>query len=299
MLATLTRQLDSDRARVRRGRRVDWLRIWPFIGLHLACFAVIWVGVSPVAVGVAVASYLLRMFAITAFYLRYFAHKAFRTSRACQFVFALLGAASTQRGPLWWAAQHRRHHMHADSPDDPHRPKDGLLWSHMGWFLSGEHFETEMSRVRDWSVFPELVWLNRFDTAVPIVLGIAMYGLGWGLERFVPGLGTNGWQMLVWGYFIATVALLHATLLVNSLAHRAGRRPFDTRDDSRNNLIVALLTLGEGWHNNHHRYAGAARQGFYWWQVDVSYYGLRLMALLGLVWDLKPVPQAVLREGRS
>jgi stearoyl-CoA desaturase (delta-9 desaturase) len=299
MLATLTRQLDSDRARVRRGRRVDWLRIWPFVGLHLACLAVFWVGVSPVAVGVAVASYLLRMFAITAFYHRYFAHKSFRTSRACQFVFAVLGAASTQRGPLWWAAHHRRHHMHTDTPDDPHRPQDGFLWAHMGWFLSGEHFETEMARVRDWSVFPELVWLNRFDTAVPILLGTAMFALGWGLERLAPGLGTDGWQMLIWGYFISTVALIHATLLVNSLAHRSGRRRFDTGDESRNNVIVALLTLGEGWHNNHHRYAGSARQGFYWWQVDVSFYLLKLMAWLGLVWELKPVPPAVLREGRS
>jgi len=298
MLATLQRWLDASRPPARLDRQVDWARVVPFLGLHLACLGVFWVGVSPVAIGAAVLSYLLRMFAITAFYHRYFSHKAFRTSRALQFLFALIGASATQRGPLWWAAHHRNHHRHADGAEDPHRPADGLLWSHMGWFLSGAHYATDESRVRDWLRYPELVWLNRYDLVVPVLYAAAFYALGVALARWSPGLGTSGPQMLVWGYCVATVALIHATLLVNSLAHRAGHRRFHTRDDSRNNAFIALLTLGEGWHNNHHRYSGSARQGFYWWQFDPSYLLLRLLAALGLVWDLKPVPAAVLEEGR-
>jgi len=298
MLATLQRWFDASRPPGRLDRRVDWARVTPFLILHGACLAVFWVGVSPVALWVAALSYLLRMFAITAFYHRYFSHKAFRTSRGLQFLFALIGAASTQRGPLWWAAHHRNHHRHADQPADPHRPADGLLWSHMGWFLSGAHYATDEARVRDWLQFPELVWLNRYDLLVPVVYAAMLYALGAGLGHWAPELGTSGLQMLVWGYCISTVALIHATLLVNSLAHRAGHRRFATGDDSRNNAFIALLTLGEGWHNNHHRYAGSARQGFYWWQIDPSYLMLRLLAALGLVWDLKPVPAAVLEEGR-
>lgn len=277
---------------------LDWWRIVPFVALHLGCLGVLWVGVSPVAVLVAILSYVLRMFAITAFYHRYFSHKSFSTGRLTQFFFAVVGAASTQRGPLWWASHHRNHHRYADTWQDPHRPGDGLFWSHMGWFLSSRHFDTDLSRVRDWARFPELLWLDRLDTLVPVVYALTLFGLGEWLAATMPELQTSGMQMLIWGYVISTVALIHATLLVNSLAHRWGSRSFATRDDSRNNLLIALLTLGEGWHNNHHRYAGSARQGFYWWQVDVSYYLLRLLAACGLVWDLKNVPAPVLEEGR-
>lgn len=277
-----------------RVRRVDLVRVIPFIGLHLACFAVIWVGISPIAVAVCVASYLVRMFAITGFYHRYFAHRAFQTSRAVQFAFALIGAAATQRGPLWWAAHHRRHHSHADRDGDPHSPRKGLFWSHMGWFLSRSHFATEWSRIPDLARFPELRWLDRFDIVIPVLFAILMFALGAALEVLAPELGTSGGQMLVWGYFISTVALIHVTLTINSLAHRFGARRFATRDDSRNNVWLALLTLGEGWHNNHHHYPGAARQGFYWWEIDLTYMTLKVMAWLGLVRDLKPVPAKVL-----
>ena len=299
MLASLVGWFDSAAAPLHAGRQVDWLRIIPFLGLHLACLGVIWVGVSPVALVIAAISYLLRMFAITGFYHRYFAHRAFKTSRAVQLLFALIGATATQRGPLWWASHHRNHHRFADLAGDPHRPEDGLVWSHVGWFLSGSHFRTERSRVPDWVRFPELLWLDRFDLVVPVAYGALLYGLGAALAAWAPALGTNGLQVLVWGYVVSTVVLLHATLLVNSLAHRMGKRAFATRDNSRNNLFVALLTLGEGWHNNHHRYAGSARQGFYWWQVDVCYYLLKALAAVGLIWDLKPVPRSILLEGRT
>lgn len=276
---------------------VDLGRVVPFIGLHLACLAVFWVGVAPIAVAVCIASYLVRMFAITAFYHRYFAHRAFRTSRPVQFLFALIGASSTQRGPLWWAAHHRRHHKHSDRAGDPHTPRKGLFWSHMGWFLSRKHFATEWEQIPDLAKYPELRWLDRFDLVVPVIYAAALFGLGAWLERVAPGLGTSGGQMLVWGYFISTVILIHVTLTINSLAHKFGVRRYDTQDDSRNNVWLALLTLGEGWHNNHHHFPGSARQGFYWWELDISYLTLKVMSWVGLVRDLKPVP-APIRETR-
>ena len=294
MLKTVLAWFDTTQLEPGAGdHRVDLTRVVPFIGLHLACLAVFWVGVSPVAVAVCVASFLVRMFAITAFYHRYFAHRAFRTTRPVQFLFALIGASSTQRGPLWWAAHHRRHHKHSDRKGDPHTPRKGLFWSHMGWFMSRRHFATEWEQIPDLAKYPELRWLDRFDLVVPVVYAAALFGLGAWLERAAPGLGTSGGQMLVWGYFISTVILIHVTLTINSLAHKFGRRRYDTRDDSRNNVWLALLTLGEGWHNNHHHFPGSARQGFYWWELDISYLTLKVMSWFGLVSDLKPVPAAI------
>lgn len=308
MIAAIVRWFDNARSetliRQRDGTatalpgRLDWWRIAPFVGLHAGCLAVVWVGVSPVALVVCAASYLLRMFAITAFYHRYFSHRTFGTSRPVQFLFALLGAAATQRGPLWWAAHHRRHHRHADGPEDPHRPADGWWHAHVGWFLRDDNFATDRTRVRDWLQYPELVWLDRFDVLVPVAYAAALFALGSVLAGAFPALGTSGAQLLVWGYVVSTVLLTHATLLVNSVAHLWGSRPFATDDDSRNNPVVALLTLGEGWHNNHHRYPGSARQGFYWWQLDPCYWALRVMAALGLIHGLRPVPARVLAEGR-
>ena len=302
VLPALRRWFDTEAAQEHEdgGDRIDWLRAAPFIGMHLACLAVFWVGVSPVAVIVAAALYAVRMFAITGFYHRYFSHRTFRTSRVLQFVFALIGASSVQRGPLWWAAHHRNHHRHADTTADPHSPAvHGFWWSHAGWFLTRGGFRTDWSRIPDLARYPELRWLDRYDTVVPVLLAAALYGVGALLERVTPQLGTTGGQMLVWGFFISTVVLFHATVTINSLAHRFGRRRFDTRDDSRNNLWLALLTFGEGWHNNHHFFPGTARQGFRWWEIDLTWYGLRVMALLGLVRDLKPVPAWVLAKARG
>ena len=272
-------------------KRIDWLRTLPFVAMHLACLAVIWVGWSPVAVAVAALLYLLRMFAITGFYHRYFSHRSFKTSRTVQFVFALIGAASAQRGPAWWAAHHRHHHATTEREDDPHSPvHHGLLWSHTGWFLSREHFPVQTARVRDWQAYPELRFLDRYDIVAPAALALVLYLFGVALEAWVPQLGTSGGQMLVWGFFISTVVLYHGTFTINSLAHRWGTRRYDTPDNSRNNLLLALLTLGEGWHNNHHHYPASVRQGFYWWEIDITYYLLRGMSAMGLIWDLKPVP---------
>ena len=275
---------------------VAWLRITPFIGLHLACFAALWVGVGAAALIAAVLSYAVRLFAITAFYHRCFAHRAFRAHRAAQFFFAVLGASATQRGPLWWAAHHRQHHAHTDTPADPHSAQRGFWWSHMGWFLCHASFRPALHRVRDLARFPELRWLNRFDLAAPVAYAAAMFVLGEALRPAIPE--TNGWQMLVWGYVISTVALMHSTFLVNSVAHRFGKRRFATADESRNNGWLALLTMGEGWHNNHHRQPSSARLGFYWWQLDLGWLGLRLLAALRLVRDLKTPSTQLLAEGR-
>ncbi len=280
--------------------RIDVWRALPFVAMHLACLGVFVVGVSPFALAVAAVLYAVRMFALTAFYHRYFAHRAFRTSRVVQFVFAVIGASCVQRGPLWWAAHHRHHHRHTDTPDDPHSPREhGLLWSHMGWFLTRRAFRTDLDALPDFRGFPELRLLDRFDTLVPILLAAALFALGSVLETAAPTLGTSGPQLLVWGFFVSTVVLFHATVTINSLAHRWGTRRFDTRDDSRNNALLALITFGEGWHNNHHHFPGSARQGFRWWEIDVTYYGLRAMQLLGLVHTLKPVPATLRRPVRK
>lgn len=279
---------------------IDWLRAVPFILLHVACLAVLLVGWSPIAVFVAIAMYGLRMFAITAFYHRYFSHKAFKTSRPVQFVFALLGASAVQRGPLWWASHHRHHHSNSDKAADNHSPRQSsFLWSHMGWFLCNQHFHTQHKYIKDFNKVPELRFIDRFDILMPIVLAVAMFVTGELLASYFPQLGTDGWQMLVWGFVISTIALYHGTFTINSIAHRFGKRAFDTKDDSRNNFWLALITFGEGWHNNHHFYPGSARQGFHWWQIDVTYYILKLMSWLGLIWDLRPVPKHVYEAGLS
>jgi stearoyl-CoA desaturase (delta-9 desaturase) len=279
--------------------RIDWLRAAPFIALHLGCLGAIWTGVSPTALAVAAAAYALRMFAVTGFYHRGFSHRTFRAARPIQFAFAALGASSVQRGPLWWAAHHRNHHHHADTPVDPHSPRvHGFLWSHVGWFLTPRGFRTDLKRVPDLARYPELRWLDRYDTAIPVLFAAAIYALGAWLRHADPALHTSGAQLLIWGFFVSTVVLFHATVTINSLAHRFGSRRFETRDDSRNNLWLALLTFGEGWHNNHHHFPGTARQGFLWWEIDLTWYGLRLLAALGLVHDLRPLPARVLARAR-
>ncbi len=302
-MAAIARWFDNEAGREPRNdvgpRRIDWPRVVPFIALHVACLAVVFTGTSATAVLVAVALYAARMFAITGFYHRYFSHCAFRTSRAAQFAFALLGAASVQRGPLWWASHHRHHHAHSDQPDDAHSAhQHGFLWSHVGWFLTRESFAARTSLVPDLTRFPELRFLDRFDLVVPLALLGILYGAGEGLAAFAPDLGTNGLQLVAWGFCVSTVVLYHATFTTNSLAHRFGSRRYATRDHSRNNPLLALLTFGEGWHNNHHHFPGSARQGFYWWEIDLTYYGLRALARLGVIWDLKEPPPALLAARR-
>ncbi|MEC8442838.1 MAG: acyl-CoA desaturase [Pseudomonadota bacterium] len=277
----------------------NWVRVIPFLVLHLACFGAFYTGVSTAAVIACLALFWLRMFAITAFYHRYFAHRSYKTNRAWQFVFALIGNMSAQRGPLWWAAHHRAHHQHSDTEEDLHSPvQRGFFWSHMGWFTCDASFRTQMHRIKDFARFPELRFLDRYDSLAPLLLIALLYGAGELMAAYAPQWQTNGLQMVVWGFVVSTVVLFHSTVTINSLGHIWGNRRFNTKDHSRNNGFLALLTLGEGWHNNHHRWAVSARQGFYWYEIDISYMILKAMSWVGIVHSLSPVPKHVLEEGR-
>jgi stearoyl-CoA desaturase (delta-9 desaturase) len=278
---------------------IDWARSVPFIFMHVACFSLFWVGWSWIAIGAAAGLYVSRMLVIAAFYHRYFSHRSFKTSRWCQFAFAVLGCAAAQKGPLWWAAHHRHHHQHSDRSEDIHSPyKYGFWWSHVGWVLSKRYFHTDISTVKDFAKYPELVFLDRFDLLVPAVLGMALYTLGSVLRFAVPSLNTSGPQLLVWGFFVSTVFLFHGTSTINSLSHLIGRQRYETGDQSRNCFVLALITFGE-WHNNHHYYPISAKQGFRWWEIDFTYAGLTLFSWLGLIWDVKIVPTQVVSPAGS
>lgn len=276
---------------------IDWLRSVPFVLLNVGCLFVFWYGFSWVAFITAVALYFIRLFSIGAFYHRYFSHKTFKTNRFWQFIFAIFGASSAQRGPLWWAAHHRQHHMVSDEPEDAHSPvQHGFWWSHVGWFMSKKYYHYNPHRVKDLACFPELVFLDRYDSIVPIVLFIGLLIAGLLLQIYIPEAGTNAGQMIVWGFCISTIALFHTTVTINSVSHVVGKKRFETKDNSRNNFLLALLTLGEGWHNNHHHYPATARQGFMWWEIDVTYYVLKLFEKIGIIWDVKGVPKSVLQK---
>jgi len=278
----------------------SWRLGVPFVLLHLSCLFVLVVGWSPVAVATAVVLYVVRVFGITGFYHRCFSHRAFRVSRPVQLAGAVLGASAAQRGPLWWSAHHRRHHRSTDRPGDPHSPVvDDLAYAHLFWMFAPSNQATDTELVADLAAYPELRFLDRFHHLVPLATLVALFAFGWGLGHLDPALATSGPQMVVWGFCLSTVALYQVTFAVNSLGHWVGSRRFETTDDSRNNWWLALLALGEGWHNNHHRFPGGARAGFARWELDVTWLGLAVLDRLGLVHDLRPVPAQVLAAARS
>ena len=267
-----------------RGERLPLLRVLPFLAVHLACLGVLAVGVSLTYVILCLALYYARMFFVTAGYHRYFSHRSFKTSRAFQFILAFLAMTSSQKGILWWAAHHRAHHQYSDTEEDIHSPlQSGFWYSHVGWILSDRYDETDLPRVRDLERFPELRWLNRWFLVPPLTLAVVLFLIG-------------GWGALVWGFFVSTVLLWHGSFLVNSLSHVFGRRRYQTDDTSRNSFLIALVTMGEGWHNNHHRYMSSARQGFFWWEIDATFYVLRVLSWLGIVWDLRAPPRELLAQ---
>ncbi|MBI2517949.1 MAG: acyl-CoA desaturase [Opitutae bacterium] len=279
---------------------VDFVRCIPFIILHLGCLGVLWVGWSWFAVAAAVVLYVVRMFAVTGIYHRYFSHKSYSTSRFGQFLLAVWGGTTVQRGALWWAYHHRHHHQHSDDPEDAHSPHvHGFWWSHIGWITSRRNFPTDYSKVKDLAKYPELVFLNRFDVLVPVLFATGLYFLGRFLGHAAPELHTSGAQLLIWGFFISTTALFHGTASINSFTHLWGKRRFQTTDDSRNSFLLAIICLGEGWHNNHHRYQSSTRSGFYWWEIDPTYYGLKLLSFTGLIWGFKEVPESIYHEAEQ
>jgi stearoyl-CoA desaturase (delta-9 desaturase) len=287
----------APRRRTPPGRTRSWRLGTPFLLLHVAVLAVIFVGWSKVAIVVAAISYTARAFGITAFYHRCFAHRSFRVPRAVWLAGAVLGAAAAQRGPLWWVSHHRAHHRYTDRPGDPHSPVvDGLWYSHVGWIFDPGNAPTDMKRAQDLARFPELRFLDRFEYVVPAAAAVVSFALGVVLGHFAPVSGTSGLQMAVWGFVVPTIVLYHSTFSVNSLCHRFGRRRFETPDASRNNWLIAVLVLGEGWHNNHHRFPGSARQGLGRFELDPTWWAIRALATLGLASDLHRPGQWGARE---
>lgn len=263
-------------------RAMVWIEGIPFIVLHLVPLLALLpsVEVRPIHWVVCGALYFVRMFAVTGVYHRYFSHRTYKTSRVMQFLLAVLAQTSSQKGALWWAAHHRHHHKYSDMPEDVHSPvQRSLFYAHVGWMWDNTD-ATDYSKVKDLAKYPELVFLNRAWWLPPVALGFATFL-------------TLGWGGLLIGFMLSTVLLWHGTFTINSLTHVWGKRVYETADDSRNNLWLALITLGEGWHNNHHYYQASTRQGFHWWQIDVTYYILKAMSWVGLVWDLREPPAEV------
>ena len=262
-------------------------RVLPFIAVHLACLAILWVDVQPIDWIICGALYVIRMFGITAGFHRYFSHRSFKTSRVFQFILAFLGQSSAQRGVLWWAATHRYHHKHSDTERDVHSPvQHGFWYSHVLWIFSKRGRSVDYSLIKDFKKYPELVWLEKWERLPPFLLGFLVWLIA-------------GWSGLVVGFFLCTVFLFHGTFTINSLSHVIGKQPYATGDSSRNNLFLAIITLGEGWHNNHHHFPSATPQGFRWWQIDVTYYILKVLSLVRIVWDLRLPPVHVVEGKRK
>ncbi len=264
-------------------RDYGWLVSLPFLGVHVAAVVgVALLGWSWKGFALAIGLYYLRMFGVTGGYHRYFSHRTYRTSRWFQFVMALLATLSLQKGVLWWAAHHRTHHKFSDTKDDPHSFREEGFWhSHIGWILQRDTEETNFKLVQDLARYPELRWLNKWHLVPGIALGVGLWLVG-------------SWHALVWGLFVSTTLLWHGTFTINSLAHWFGRRRYQTTDDSKNSFLLALITMGEGWHNNHHYYQRAACQGFFWWEIDMTFYILKALSWVGIVWDLQLPPKKVL-----
>ncbi|HEV8431467.1 MAG TPA: acyl-CoA desaturase [Pyrinomonadaceae bacterium] len=273
---------------------LDYLTIAQFVFLHAGCLLLFWAGVSWVAVAACIAFYCLRIFAVSAGYHRYFSHRSYKTSRIFQFILALAGCMSNQKGPLWWAAHHRYHHSHSDRDDDIHSPgQHGFWWAHCLWIFSLQYRKADQKLVSNFTQYAELRLLDKFYLVPPLLSAALFFLLGVILNRVNTELHTSGLQMLAWGFFVSTVLVHHAIYGVNSIAHSRGSRRFESADMSRNNLLLALLTFGDGWHNNHHYYPRSARHGFYRWEIDLTHYLLKCLSYVGIVWDLQTPPERI------
>ncbi len=250
----------------------------PFWILHFLCLGMFFIPFKVEYAVLAIALYYFRMFFITAGYHRYFSHRAYTLNRPLQLILAFLAMTSSQKGILWWASHHRDHHQHSDQEADIHSPKKGFFWSHMGWMLSNRYGTTRLNRIKDFAKFPELVWLDRYWVVPVITFALTLTAIG-GLSYFL------------WGFCVSTVFLWHGTFTINSLSHVWGSRRYHTNDTSRNNAVLSVITLGEGWHNNHHQFPSAARNGFFWYEFDPTFYILKGLSWLRIVSNLRPVPK--------
>ena len=264
------------------GSRISVLLSLPFAIIHIFSLGIFFFPFHWSYLITCVALLVVRMFFVTAGYHRYFSHRSFKTSRVFQFIIAFMAMTSSQKGVLWWAAHHRHHHRFSDQEDDLHSPTlFGFLWSHVGWIVSDKYNDTRFDYIGDFAKFPELRWLNKYHVIPSATLAIALFLMG-------------GLPLFFWGFCLSTTLLWHDTFTINSLSHLFGSRRYKTSDTSRNNWLLALMTLGEGWHDNHHHYMASARQGFFWWEIDITYYTLKALAACGLVWDLRKVPAHLL-----
>jgi stearoyl-CoA desaturase (delta-9 desaturase) len=261
---------------VAKRKHYDLGTMLPFLAMHAAVLLVLTVPFKWSLLGWLVGSYYVRMFAVTGGYHRYFSHRSYKLNRFWQFMMAFLAQTSGQKGVLWWAAHHRDHHLHSDRKTDLHSPvHEGFWWSHLGWILSDEYDHYDPKRISDFSRYPELRFLNHYHLLPTVIYAAAIWLIG-------------GWEAFVWGYVFATVLLYHGTFLINSLTHIWGTRRFATPDESRNNFVLSIVTLGEGWHNNHHHYMSSVRQGIRWWEIDVTYYVIVALSWIGITRDLRP-----------
>jgi stearoyl-CoA desaturase (delta-9 desaturase) len=280
-----TRDFEAASPHVSLSRGEQWRKATIFVLSHLAVLGAFWSGVTWQALVLCFVLLFVRVWGVTAGYHRYFSHRTFKTSRVFQFFLAVLAQSSSQKGVLWWASHHRVHHKLSDQPGDVHSPvQNSFVYAHLGWIFDGTE-ETRWDKIRDFAKYPELRWLNKYWAVPPAALALVSFLIA-------------GWPGLFIGFFGSTVLLWHNTFLINSLTHIWGTKRFDTTDESRNNIVTALLTLGEGWHNNHHHYQSSCRNGFYWWEIDVTYYVLKMLSWVGLVWDIRGVPEHVLEDGR-
>lgn len=292
------RDLDLDKP-LRGIKNINWRIAFEIAAYHLGAICVIFVGINWTTCISFLLAGLLQGLCVTVLLHRYFTHRAFDTTRTTQCIFGLLALIPLQRGPIWWASHHRRHHHLADKVGDPYSPSKGFFYSHLGWLLTLDYAATDTMYVKDLIKYKELLLIDRFEWLAPITLLTLTFLYGSLLDHYFPSLKTNGWQMLVWVFCMPTVCVLHGSCLVNSVLHRFGYRRFATKDDAKNVWQLAFFTFGEAFHNNHHRYSESCRQGITWWEIDISYYAIKILEKLGIIFNLRTFPTSVIAEGTA
>lgn len=298
-------KLDEQALELRKHGKTRFRDTIAFLLFHTAPIAIFWTGATTFDWLMCVAMYFVRMFFITGGYHRYFSHRTYKTSRVFQFILAFMAETSAQKGILWWGAHHRDHHRHSDTPADPHSMKlYGFWYSHMGWIMEQSFKATNFTRISDFTKYAELRWINKHFLVPPVTLAVFLVLLGGYIngKDVADGFSATGnfgaifsygWSTLFTAFFLSTAILYHGTFSINSIMHKFGKQRYETGDESRNSLILALVTLGEGWHNNHHYYMSSTRQGFFWWEIDITYYILKFLSFFGIVWDINEVPHHV------
>lgn len=277
-------ELSPQSQAVRTG--INWVFAIAFISFHLCALAALFYFRWSALVAFVVVWVLAQNLGIAMGYHRLLTHRGYSTPKWLEYCIATCGTLALQGGPIYWVAVHRMHHRYTDTVGDPHSPRDGKWWSHVGWILNGA-LRNETKALNKYA--PDLaresyyVWLNKYHWVPLTVVGLTLFAFG-------------GWSWLLWGAVLPATIGFHVTWMVNSVTHLWGTRRFSTSDDSRNNAWVALLTGGEGWHNNHHAHPVSARHGLAWYEIDVNYYGIRLLGMLRLAShiktaDLKPAAE--------